>query len=75
MATAAPTEKPVRKPRAVKPKDDAPAAATLSTSNNVGAISQVIGAVVDVTFEDRLPGVPSLFLRLMVPVTSYMCWP
>jgi F0F1-type ATP synthase beta subunit len=31
----------------------------LQTSNNVGAISQVIGAVVDVTFEDQLPAILS----------------
>jgi F-type H+/Na+-transporting ATPase subunit beta len=58
MATAAPTtEKPARKPRA--PKADVPAATPVQTSNNVGAISQVIGAVVDVTFEDQLPAILS----------------
>jgi F-type H+-transporting ATPase subunit beta len=33
--------------------------ATAPTTNNVGRISQVIGAVVDVTFEDRLPAILS----------------
>jgi len=33
--------------------------APIQTSNNVGAISQVIGAVVDVTFEDQLPAILS----------------
>jgi F-type H+/Na+-transporting ATPase subunit beta len=57
MATAAPTaDKPARKPRA--PRTDA-TVAPLQTSNNVGAISQVIGAVVDVTFEDQLPAILS----------------
>ena len=36
----------------------APPAPT-QTSNNVGAISQIIGAVVDVTFEDQLPAILS----------------
>ena len=60
MATAAPTtEKPVRKPRAKK-ADAAPAATERpATTNNVGRISQVIGAVVDVTFEDTLPSILS----------------
>src|SRR3569623_741426 len=62
MATAAPTaEKPARKPRATKPKADAPTPASpIATSNNVGRISQVIGAVVDVTFEQgHLPAILS----------------
>ena len=33
--------------------------APIQTSNNVGAISQIIGAVVDVTFEDQLPAILS----------------
>ena len=33
--------------------------APIQTSNNVGAISQIIGAVVDVTFEDQLPSILS----------------
>ncbi|MFS0736468.1 F0F1 ATP synthase subunit beta [Sphingomonas sp. 1P06PA] len=33
------------------------ATAPLQTTNNVGQISQVIGAVVDVTFEDQLPAI------------------
>src|SRR5690242_326746 len=61
MATAAPTtEKPARKPRA---KKAAPAggdtATPKATTNNVGRVTQVIGAVVDVTFEDRLPAILS----------------
>ncbi|MGN6622498.1 MAG: F0F1 ATP synthase subunit beta, partial [Sphingomonas sp.] len=61
MATAAPTtKKPAAKPRA---KKAAPAGgettAPVATTNNVGRISQVIGAVVDVTFEDRLPAILS----------------
>ena len=32
---------------------------SLATTNNVGRISQVIGAVVDVTFEDNLPAILS----------------
>jgi len=64
MATAPTAEKPARKPRATKPKAPAakgastPAAAT-ATTNNVGTISQVIGAVVDVTFPDQLPAILS----------------
>ncbi|HWU95374.1 MAG TPA: F0F1 ATP synthase subunit beta [Sphingomonas sp.] len=59
MATAAPTaEKPARKPRAAKPKADAPATAP-TTTNSVGRISQVIGAVVDVAFEGELPAILS----------------
>ena len=33
--------------------------ATAPTTNNVGRVSQVIGAVVDVTFEDQLPAILS----------------
>ena len=33
--------------------------ATAFTSNNVGRVSQVIGAVVDVTFDDKLPPILS----------------
>ena len=60
MATAAPTaNKPAAK-KAAAPKAAAPkASAPIQTSNNVGAISQVIGAVVDVTFEDQLPAILS----------------
>ena len=59
MATAAPTaEKPARKPRATKPKADAPATVP-TTTNNVGRISQVIGAVVDVSFDGALPAILS----------------
>ena len=60
MATAAPTtEKPARKPRAPKPVIGETNVVPIQTSNNVGAISQVIGAVVDVTFEDQLPAILS----------------
>ena len=59
MATAAPTaEKPARKPRATKPKADAPAT-PLATTNSVGRIAQVIGAVVDVAFDGQLPAILS----------------
>jgi F-type H+/Na+-transporting ATPase subunit beta len=59
MATAAPTtEKPTRKPRATKAAADT-ASAPRQTSNNVGRVSQVIGAVVDVAFEDQLPAILS----------------
>ncbi|MEN3748233.1 F0F1 ATP synthase subunit beta [Sphingomonas sp. HF-S3] len=59
MASEAPTaEKPARKPRAVKPTADA--TGTLpATTNNVGRISQVIGAVVDVSFDGELPAILS----------------
>src|SRR5687768_2783732 len=58
MATEAPiTEKPARKPaRAPASEDAAPARAT---TNVVGRISQVIGAVVDVTFDAELPEILS----------------
>jgi F-type H+-transporting ATPase subunit beta len=59
MATAPTAEKPARKPRVAKPKADAPAAAKTATTNNVGVISQVIGAVVDVSFPDNLPAILS----------------
>ena len=55
MATTAPTEdKPARKPRVAKTSMPESNVVPIQTSNNVGAISQVIGAVVDVTFEDQL---------------------
>src|SRR5690242_15738366 len=64
MASNAPTaEKPARKPRATKaaaaPADTTTTAAPKATTNNVGTISQVIGAVVDVSFPDRLPAILS----------------
>ena len=60
MATAAPTtEKPARKPRVMKAATPESNVVPIQTSNNVGAISQVIGAVVDVTFEDQLPAILS----------------
>ena len=47
MATAAPTaDKPARKPRAVKAVETESNVVPIQTSNNVGAISQIIGAVV-----------------------------
>ena len=60
MATAAPTaEKPARKPRATKPAAGAPVGAPVSGTNNVGRVSQVIGAVVDVAFDTNLPAILS----------------
>jgi F-type H+-transporting ATPase subunit beta len=59
MATAPTAEKPARKPRVAKPKADAPATAKTATTNNVGVISQIIGAVVDVSFPDNLPAILS----------------
>src|SRR4051812_45755448 len=59
MATAAPTaEKPARKPRAPKAAASTPGTVPVTT-NNVGRISQVIGAVVDVAFEGELPAILS----------------
>ena len=64
MASNAPTaEKPARKPRATKaaaaPADTTTTVAPKATTNNVGVISQVIGAVVDVSFPDQLPAILS----------------
>ena len=60
MATAAPiADKPARKPRVAKIAAPESNVVPIQTSNNVGAISQVIGAVVDVTFEDQLPAILS----------------
>lgn len=57
MATAAPTaEKPARKPRATKPKADAPATTPVAAAGQ-GRIAQVIGAVVDVSFDGALPAI------------------
>jgi F-type H+-transporting ATPase subunit beta len=57
MATAAPTaDKPARKPRATKPKADATATASVAATGQ-GRIAQVIGAVVDVTFDGELPAI------------------
>src|ERR1700741_268246 len=65
MATAAPkTKAPAKRaafpskaaaPKAAAPTTEAPKA----TTNNVGVISQVIGAVVDVSFPDNLPAILS----------------
>jgi len=64
MATAAPkTNAPAKKPaaprKAAAPKAEATTTAPVATTNNVGVISQVIGAVVDVSFPDRLPAILS----------------
>jgi F-type H+-transporting ATPase subunit beta len=62
MASAPTAEKPARKPRATKaaaPKAEATTQAPKATTNNVGVISQIIGAVVDVTFPDQLPAILS----------------
>ncbi|MDR6852993.1 F-type H+-transporting ATPase subunit beta [Sphingomonas sp. BE123] len=57
MATAAPTaDKPARKPRATKPKADATATASVAATGQ-GRIAQVIGAVVDVSFDGELPAI------------------
>jgi len=55
MATATETAPKTRK-RATKSADDA---AKPAVTNNVGRISQVIGAVVDVTFDGELPEILS----------------
>jgi len=55
MATEAPKTRAPRKTAAAK----APAAAKPATTNNVGTITQVIGAVVDVTFPNALPSILS----------------
>src|SRR5690606_13403509 len=55
MATATETAPKTRK-RATKSADDA---AKPAVTNNVGRISQVIGAVVDVTFDGHLPEILS----------------
>lgn len=57
MATAAPAEKPARKPRAAKPKADATSASVAAAGT--GRIAQVIGAVVDVAFDGELPAILS----------------
>jgi F-type H+-transporting ATPase subunit beta len=60
MATAAPkTKAPAKKPAAPKAAKAPTAAAPKATTNNVGVISQVIGAVVDVSFPDQLPAILS----------------
>ncbi|WP_422055367.1 F0F1 ATP synthase subunit beta [Sphingomonas sp.] len=60
MATAAPTaEKPARKPRATKPKADSAATAAPVAAAGQGRIAQVIGAVVDVSFDGELPAILS----------------
>ncbi|MES2057453.1 MAG: F0F1 ATP synthase subunit beta, partial [Pseudomonadota bacterium] len=60
MATAPIAEKPARKPRATKTAAPTASTTSVASGSNVGRISQVIGAVVDVTFEqDRLPAILS----------------
>ena len=79
MATAAPTaEKPARKPRATKPAAGAPTTTPVATTNNVGTISQIIGAVVDVSFPDNLPAILSALetdnngTRLVLEVAQHL---
>ncbi|HUE79112.1 MAG TPA: F0F1 ATP synthase subunit beta, partial [Sphingomicrobium sp.] len=57
MATAAPTKprKTGKPAAAAKPKAPAKPQAPAATSNLVGRVAQVIGAVVDVSFEGELP--------------------
>jgi len=63
MASTAPTaKKPVAKKapaKAAAPKAATPTATPKATTNNVGVISQIIGAVVDVSFPDNLPAILS----------------
>jgi len=59
MASAPTAEKPARKPRAPKAAASTPTTTPVATTNNVGVISQVIGAVVDVSFPDNLPAILS----------------
>ncbi|MCP3731213.1 F0F1 ATP synthase subunit beta [Sphingomonas sp. MG17] len=60
MATAAPTaEKPARKPRAPKAVTGTTQAAAPVAGTSTGRISQVIGAVVDVSFDGALPKILS----------------
>ena len=56
MASTPPiAEKPARKPRAPKAIEAAPVSYAAPVSASTGRISQVIGAVVDVTFTGSLP--------------------
>ncbi|MEG3180784.1 F0F1 ATP synthase subunit beta [Sphingomonas sp. LT1P40] len=60
MASAAPiAEKPARKPRAPKATSGTPTAAAPVTGAATGRISQIIGAVVDVSFDGELPAILS----------------
>ncbi|MDF7777557.1 F0F1 ATP synthase subunit beta [Sphingomonas sp. AOB5] len=62
MATAAPktpAKKPAAPRKAAAPKAAATKAAAPVTTNSVGRISQVIGAVVDVSFDGVLPAILS----------------
>ncbi|WP_294043831.1 F0F1 ATP synthase subunit beta [Sphingomonas sp.] len=60
MATAAPkTKAPAKKPAAPRKAAATTTTAPKATTNNVGVISQVIGAVVDVSFPDHLPAILS----------------
>ena len=71
--TAAPTQKPVPPPQQAAPKKEEPVKAkpqqpVKATAINVGKIAQVIGAVVDVQFEETLPPILN---ALEVQGTSY----
>src|SRR3982751_7099214 len=78
MATAAPTTKKPAAKRAPKAAAGAPAAAPTATTNNVGVISQIIGAVVDVSFPDNLPAILSALetdnngTRLVLEVAQHL---
>jgi F-type H+-transporting ATPase subunit beta len=73
MATAAPA-KPRTKKAATSPAAKAPA----QTSNLVGRVSQVIGAVVDVAFDGELPAILSALetdnngMRLVLEVAQHL---
>jgi F-type H+/Na+-transporting ATPase subunit beta len=73
MATAAPA-----KPRTKKAAASAAPKATAQTSNLVGRVSQVIGAVVDVAFDGELPPILSALetdnngIRLVLEVAQHL---
>ncbi len=73
MATAAPT-----KPRTKKAAASAEPKAPAPTSNLVGRVSQVIGAVVDVAFDGELPAILSALetdnngIRLVLEVAQHL---
>jgi F-type H+-transporting ATPase subunit beta len=73
MATAAPA-----KPRTKKAATSADAKAPAQTSNLVGRVAQVIGAVVDVAFDGELPPILSALetdnngLRLVLEVAQHL---
>ena len=78
MATAAPTTKKPAVKRAPKAAAGTTAAAPVATTNNVGVISQIIGAVVDVSFPDNLPAILSALetdnngTRLVLEVAQHL---